>query len=303
MDHWLIGLSSFPAHWAVELAHSIAGAAALKLGAIDWSGMTVLAQAAPVDGAGVTEGGQAIESATLGGTAAAVADMSLWSMFVRADIVVKAVMLILLLASFWSWAIIFEKVMQLRRITRRTDKFEDSFWSGGSVDDLYDRIGERPADPMSAMFSSAMREWRRSGPDGRRKGADGTASLQQRIERVMQVTLTREMDRLERFTGFLATVGSTAPFVGLFGTVWGIMNSFTAIAQSNDTSLAVVAPGIAEALFATALGLVAAIPAVIAYNKISTALGRQAQRLNAAVGTLGNRMARGAPHPRAEAAE
>src|SRR5690606_23093096 len=129
-----------------------------------------------------------------------------------------------------------------------------------SVDDLYDRVGERPGDPMSAMFSSAMREWRRSGVDGRRKVGDATASLQQRIERVMQVTLTREMDRLERFTGFLATVGSTAPFVGLFGTVWGIMNAFAAIAAQKNTNLAVVAPGIAEALFATALGLVAAIP-------------------------------------------
>jgi biopolymer transport protein TolQ len=278
MDHWLIELSSFSAHWVAELTHLIAGVAALKLGAIDWSGMTFLAQAAPVEGTGETER-QAIESATLGGSAA-IADMSLWSMFTRADIIVKAVMLILLLASFWSWAIIFEKVMQLRRITRRTDKFEDSFWSGGSVDDLYDRVGERPADPMSAMFSSAMREWRRSGPEGRRKAAEGgTASLQQRVERVMQVTLTREMDRLERFTGFLATVGSTAPFVGLFGTVWGIMNAFTAIAAQKNTNLAVVAPGIAEALFATALGLVAAIPAVIAFNKITNDLGRYANRL------------------------
>ncbi|MGE5146299.1 MAG: protein TolQ [Candidatus Eiseniibacteriota bacterium] len=222
----------------------------------------------------------AIESATLGGSAAAIGDMSLWGFFTRADIIVKAVMLILLLASFWSWAIIFEKIMQLRRVTRRTDKFEDSFWSGGSVDDLYDRVGERPGDPMSAMFSSAMREWRRSGTEGRRKAAESnSASLQQRIERVMQVTLTREMDRLERFTGFLATVGSTAPFVGLFGTVWGIMNAFTAIAAQKNTNLAVVAPGIAEALFATALGLVAAIPAVIAFNKITNDLGRYGNRL------------------------
>src|SRR5690606_7230830 len=132
----------------------------------------------------------------------------------------------LLLASFWSWAIIFEKILQIRRVAGRTDKFEDSFWSGGSVDDLYDRVGQRPGDPMSAMFSAAMREWRRTSADVRHKTAEATASLQQRIERVMQVTLTREMDRLERFTGFLATVGATAPFVGLFGTVWGIMNAF-----------------------------------------------------------------------------
>jgi biopolymer transport protein TolQ len=280
MNHWLIELSNLPAHWVRDVAQLIAGLGAVKLGSIDWhSAMTFLAQSTQVEGTGGTER-PAIEAATLGGTTAAIGDMSLWGMFTRADIIVKAVMLILLLASFWSWAIIFEKVMQLRRITRRTDKFEDSFWSGGSVDDLYDRVGERPVDPMSAMFSSAMREWRRSGPEGRRKAAEGsTASLQQRIERVMQVTLTREMDRLERFTGFLATVGSTAPFVGLFGTVWGIMNAFTAIAAQKNTNLAVVAPGIAEALFATALGLVAAIPAVIAYNKITNDLGRYGNRL------------------------
>jgi biopolymer transport protein TolQ len=278
MNHWLIELSNFSAHWTDGLVHLIASVGAVKLGSLDWSGMTFLAQA-PVEGTGGAES-QAIEGVTLGGSAAVIGDMSLWGMFTRADIIVKAVMLILLMASFWSWAIIFEKTMQLRRITRRTDKFEDSFWSGGSVDDLYDRVGERPVDPMSAMFSSAMREWRRSGPEGRRKASEGnTASLQQRIERVMQVTLTREMDRLERFTGFLATVGSTAPFVGLFGTVWGIMNAFTAIAAQKNTNLAVVAPGIAEALFATALGLVAAIPAVIAYNKVSNDLNRYANRL------------------------
>jgi biopolymer transport protein TolQ len=280
MYHWLSEILNYPLHWATDTVQMIVGLGAAKLGALDWHhGMTVLAQSTPVEGTGGTER-PAIESATLGG-AAAIADMSLWGMFTRADIIVKAVMMILLLASFWSWAIIFEKVMQLRRITKRTDKFEDSFWSGGSVDDLYDRVGERPSDPMSAMFSSAMREWRRSGAEGRRRAAEsgGSASLQQRIERVMQVTLTREMDRLERFTGFLATVGSTAPFVGLFGTVWGIMNAFTAIAAQKNTNLAVVAPGIAEALFATALGLVAAIPAVIAFNKITNDLGRYANRL------------------------
>jgi biopolymer transport protein TolQ len=282
MNHWLVELMNFPAHCLADVVQLIGSLAAIKLGSIDWhSAMTFLAQATPVEGTGGTER-PAVESVTLGGGAAAIGDMSLWGMFSRADIIVKAVMLILLLASFWSWAIIFEKVMQLRRVTRRTDKFEDSFWSGGSVDDLYDRVGERPGDPMSAMFSSAMREWRRSGPEGRRKTSEAggnSANLQQRIERVMQVTLTREMDRMERFTGFLATVGSTAPFVGLFGTVWGIMNAFTAIAAQKNTNLAVVAPGIAEALFATALGLVAAIPAVIAFNKITNDLGRYANRL------------------------
>src|SRR6185437_2390837 len=144
-----------------------------------------------------------------------------------------------------------------------------------------------PADPMSAIFASAMREWRRSAAKGLTGAANLRASLQDRIERVMAVTLGREMDRLERFMAYLATVGSTAPFVGLFGTVWGIMNSFQSIAAAKNTSLAVVAPGIAEALFATALGLVAAIPAVIAYNKLSTDFGRYAGRLEAFASEFG----------------
>jgi biopolymer transport protein TolQ len=177
--------------------------------------------------------------------------------------------------------VIFDKTMRLRRLKRDAQSFEESFWSGGSLDDLFDRVGNRPTDPMSAIFAAAMREWRRSAAKGLIGSATMRASLQDRIERVMNVTVGREMERLERFMAYLATVGSTAPFVGLFGTVWGIMNSFTSIAASKNTSLAVVAPGIAEALFATALGLVAAIPAVIAYNKLSTDFGRYAGRLEA----------------------
>jgi biopolymer transport protein TolQ len=177
--------------------------------------------------------------------------------------------------------VIFDKLMRLRRLRRDATAFEESFWSGGSLDDLYDRIGSRPLDPMSAIFAAAMREWRRSAAKGLTNSNTLRASLQDRIERVMQVTVGREMERLERFMAYLATVGSTAPFVGLFGTVWGIMNSFQSIAASKNTSLSVVAPGIAEALFATALGLVAAIPAVIAYNKLSTDFGRYAGRLEA----------------------
>ncbi|HZS82310.1 MAG TPA: protein TolQ [Stellaceae bacterium] len=220
----------------------------------------------------------AIDTVALGGGAH---DLSILGLFLSADIIVKAVMLILLCASFWSWAIIFDKLMRLRRLRAEAGSFEESFWSGGSLDDLYDRIGGRPADPMSAIFASAMREWRRSAAKGLTGAANLRASLQDRIERVMQVTLGREMERLERFMAYLATVGSTAPFVGLFGTVWGIMNSFQSIAASKNTSLSVVAPGIAEALFATALGLVAAIPAVVAYNKLSTDFGRYAGRLEA----------------------
>ncbi len=220
-----------------------------------------------------------IDQVSLGGTIAH--DLSIISLFMQADLIVKIVLFLLLAASFWSWAVIFDKVMRLRRLSRDAETFEETFWSGGSLDDLYDRIGTRPLDPMSAVFAAAMREWRRSAAKGLIASSTMRASLQERIERVMQVTVGREMERLERFMPFLATVGSTAPFVGLFGTVWGIMNSFQSIAAAKNTSLAVVAPGIAESLFATALGLVAAIPAVVAFNKFSTDFGRYAGRLDA----------------------
>ena len=212
---------------------------------------------------------------------------SMFDLFLQSDSIVKFVMLILLVASFWSWAVIFDKILRLRRLRQAASSFEDTFWSGGSLDDLYDRVGQRPIDPMSAVFGAAMREWRRSAAKGLLGTPGMRSSLQQRIERVMNVTVGREMDRVERFMSFLATVGSTAPFVGLFGTVWGIMNSFQAIAASKNTSLAVVAPGIAEALFATALGLVAAIPAVVAFNKISSDLSRYALRLENFAGEFG----------------
>ena len=231
----------------------------------------------------------AVQSTVLAGSV--VHDMSIWGLFMQADFIVKAVMIGLVLASFWCWAIIFEKVMRMRRLRRQASQFEESFWSGGSLDDLFDRIGSRPVDPMSAVFSSAMREWRRSTSRGGKDG-DPHHSLSERIDRVMQITLNRELEQLERYMTFLASVGSTAPFVGLFGTVWGIMNSFAAIAISKNTSLAVVAPGIAEALFATALGLVAAIPAVVAYNKLSTDINRYAGRLEAFAGEFGTILSR-----------
>ncbi|MGB8275482.1 MAG: protein TolQ [Alphaproteobacteria bacterium] len=225
-----------------------------------------------------------VDTAALAGSTDAYS-LSIWALFLRADIVVKAVILALFLASFWSWAIIFEKVMRMRRLNALTADFEDSFWSGGSLDDLYDRIGAHPQHPMATVFAAAMREWRRSTSKGRVSGnGGGLESLKERIERIMQVAVGREMDQLERYMIFLASVGATAPFVGLFGTVWGIMNSFQAIGQTHNTSLSVVAPGIAEALFATALGLVAAIPAVIAYNKLSNDLGRYANRLGSFAG-------------------
>jgi biopolymer transport protein TolQ len=209
-----------------------------------------------------------------------IADLSIVGLFLHADLIVKLVMLMLLAASFWSWTIIFEKMMRFARLRSQAEKFEDAFWSGGSLEDLYDRIGQRPDHPMAAVFAAAMSEWRRAVKRGVAIADEKLrAGLQQRIGQAMQVTLDRELERLGRYLGFLATVGSTAPFIGLFGTVWGIMNSFQAIALSKNTSLAVVAPGIAEALFATAVGLVAAIPAVVAYNKLSSDLDRYGNRL------------------------
>jgi len=220
-----------------------------------------------------------VETSQLSGTVSH--SLSILDLVGQADLIVKCVLLLLVLASFWSWAVIFDKLMRLRRLRQSAATFEETFWSGGSLDDLFDRVGQRPADPMSAVFAAAMREWRRSAAKGLLGTPNMRASLQQRIERVMNVTVGREMDRAERFMAYLATVGSTAPFVGLFGTVWGIMDSFQSIAASKNTSLAVVAPGIAESLFATALGLVAAIPAVVAYNKLATDFGRYAGRLEA----------------------
>jgi biopolymer transport protein TolQ len=206
-------------------------------------------------------------------------DLSIVGLFFQADIVVKFVMLLLIAASVWTWAIIFDKAILLRRLKRAANQFEEAFWSGGSLDDLYDRMSARGGDPMAAIFLAAMREWRRFASRSKPGIGESVAGLQQRIEKVMDITLGREMESVERRMIFLASVGSAAPFIGLFGTVWGIMNAFTSIAASKNTSLAVVAPGIAEALFATALGLVAAIPAVVAYNKLSTDISRYAERL------------------------
>jgi biopolymer transport protein TolQ len=224
---------------------------------------------------------QSVDALALGGSFDG--NLTIWGLFLEADIIVKAVIVILLLASFWSWAVIFEKVLRMRRLRGLADDFEDSFW-GGSLDDLYDEIDNQPPDPMSAIFVSAMREWRRSTVNLGAKAELLRTGLKERIERVMDITLGREMERLEKQMIFLASVGSSAPFIGLFGTVWGIMNAFTSIAASKNTTLAVVAPGIAEALFATALGLVAAIPAVIGFNKLSTDLGRYSARLEAFAG-------------------
>jgi biopolymer transport protein TolQ len=212
-----------------------------------------------------------------------VVDLSILELFKNAHIVVKIVMVGLLLASVWSWAIILEKLFLYAKTRKETDKFEQVFWSGQSLDELYQALSTRRNTGMAALFVAAMREWKRStereGGDRGDRGIRPMPGVQLRVEKVMDVTISREVERLERRLTFLATVGSTAPFIGLFGTVWGIMTSFQAIAVSKNTSLAVVAPGIAEALFATALGLLAAIPAVIFYNKFNSEVARHAARL------------------------
>jgi biopolymer transport protein TolQ len=206
--------------------------------------------------------------------------ISVISLFMRADILVKAVLVLLLLASIWSWTIIISKSLALSALKRRASKFEKVFWSGRSLDDLYQQFAPKPDHPMSAVFISALREWRRAFEGGAPRES-ALPGIKERIDKAMGVTITRETDGIENQLGFLATVGATAPFVGLFGTVWGIMNSFSAIAARHDTTLAVVAPGIAEALFATAMGLLAAIPAVIFYNRFVNEIGRYTNRLDA----------------------
>ncbi len=208
-------------------------------------------------------------------------DLSMIGLFMNADIIVKAVMFMLMMASVWSWAIIFSKKSALSRVNRKANIFEDSFWSGEPLDKIYQRVKNSKPDPILATFSAGMEEWQAGVAGGVPVKESMQASLRQRVERSMNVAIGREINTLERGMTFLASVGSTAPFIGLFGTVWGIMNSFSSIAATNNTSLAVVAPGIAEALFATALGLVAAIPAVVAYNVFSSGINRYADRLEA----------------------
>ncbi len=206
-----------------------------------------------------------------------ITDFSFLSLFLRADFVVKTVMAILVFASVWSWTVIVDRQFAFMGLQRKAKRFERAFWSGRSLDEMYKNIDEHARDPMERVFISAMREW----TNGRGNiGSDlQIVSLKERIDRVMALTVSRELSRAERGLGILASIASASPFIGLFGTVWGIMNSFRAIAASHDTNLAVVAPGIAEALFATALGLLAAVPAVIFYNKFSADTANYATRL------------------------
>lgn len=192
-------------------------------------------------------------------------DFSMWGLFARATLTVKLVMLMLIIASFWSWSIIVNKIMAYRTAQKEAAEFDRSFWSGEPLDELFDQIGVDPSGRAQRVFAAGMTEWRRSHRD------DGglIPGAQARIDRSMDVAIAKEAEELQKGLPVLATVGSTAPFIGLFGTVWGIMHAFIEIAEQQNTNLAVVAPGIAEALLATGLGLLAAIPAVIFYNKLS----------------------------------
>jgi len=209
------------------------------------------------------------------GAAAHAPDLSIWALFMQADLIVKSVMIGLLAASVWCWSIIVDKSLLYGRVRREMNRFERTFWSGQSLEELYQEMSERKTSGLGAIFVAAMKEWKRS----HEQNAASFIGMQARLEKVLDVAISRESENLEKNLGFLATVGSASPFIGLFGTVWGIMNAFTAISQAASTNLAVVAGPIAEALFATALGLLAAIPAVIAYNKLSGDANKMIGRL------------------------
>ena len=201
-------------------------------------------------------------------------DFSMMSLFLEADIVVKSVIVILILASIYSWYVIVSKIERLRRLKQHENEFDEIFWSGNSFEDLFETFNYNQNDPKSKIFCAAINEWKKSNPKKNIDKNTDLNSLKERMNRSMQVTFNKETESIEKNLTFLATAGSTAPFIGLFGTVWGIMNSFQSIAIAQNTNLAVVAPGIAEALFATALGLFVAIPAVVGYNKITSDLSK-----------------------------
>ncbi len=200
-------------------------------------------------------------------------DFSMFALFMQADIVVKSVIIILILASLYSWNVIVSKILRIRQLKKLESEFEDIFWSGNSFEDLYETLNFNKTDPKSKIFCAAILEWKKSKSQFANETYDINL-LKDRMQRSMTVIFNKDSEEVEKNLTFLATAGSTAPFIGLFGTVWGIMNSFKSIAIAQNTNLAVVAPGIAEALFATALGLFVAIPAVIAYNKISNDISK-----------------------------
>ena len=198
-------------------------------------------------------------------------DFSLINLFARADIVVKSVIVVLIVASIFSWALIVDKYKLFKRINLSSDEFEEKFWRSKSAESFYNNIPAKTDDPLANIFRAGMNEMLKS--------KSRSSNQSERVSRILEVSTEQEMLNIEKYFTFLATVGSTAPFIGLFGTVWGIMNSFQSIAISRNTSLAIVAPGIAEALFATALGLLAAVPAVVAYNKFNSDAKKYLQKI------------------------
>ena len=197
-------------------------------------------------------------------------DFSIIQLFIRADLIIKTVILILIASSIYSWAIIFEKIKLFKKINKSTEEFEEKFWKSKSAESFYNNLPANVNDPMANVFKSSMNVLLKS---------KRSSNLNEKMSRMLEINIEQQMEKIERRYIFLATVGSTAPFIGLFGTVWGIMNSFQSIAISRNTSLAIVAPGIAEALFATALGLLAAIPAVVAFNKFTSDSKKYTQKL------------------------
>ena len=197
-------------------------------------------------------------------------DFSIITLFLRADIIVKTVIILLIVSSIYSWAIIFEKIKLFKKINKSTDEFENKFWKSKSAESFYNSLPSNINDPMANLFRNSMQVVLKS---------KRSSNLDEKISRMLEINVEQQMEKIEKSYTFLATVGSTAPFIGLFGTVWGIMNSFQSIAISRNTSLAIVAPGIAEALFATALGLLAAIPAVVAFNKFTSDSKKYSQKL------------------------
>ena len=219
------------------------------------------------------------EVSTVNNIASENIDFSMFALFMSADLVVKSVIIILILASLYSWSIIVSKLVRLRQLKQMEKEFEEIFWSGNSFEDLYETLNFNKLDPKSKIFCAAISEWKKSKSSHEGEISANLSSLKDRMQRSMVVTFNKESEIVEKNLTFLATSGSTAPFIGLFGTVWGIMNSFKSIAVAQNTNLSVVAPGIAEALFATALGLLAAIPAVIAFNKFNSDSKKYFQKL------------------------
>ena len=217
---------------------------------------------------------------TINNIASENVDFSMFALFMAADLVVKSVIIVLILASIYSWTIIVSKLLRLRQLKQMEKEFEEIFWSGNSFEDLYETLNFNKLDPKSKIFCAAISEWKKTKSTHDGQINSNLESLKDRMQRSMVVTFNKESEIVEKNLTFLATSGSTAPFIGLFGTVWGIMNSFKSIAVAQNTNLSVVAPGIAEALFATALGLLAAIPAVIAYNKFNSDSRRYFSRVD-----------------------